>query len=158
MTSMSHIPLPKTRIARLAAVLAVAALLPGCANLLNRGAETAAPAETVNEEGIAKNCVASAVDPAAGQTAAATMTVGNDGGWCAVRVAEKDGRPFVTGLVRVRPEHGRIVIEKSGNRTLVQYFPAPGYTGADTFTAALRSRTAGAPDLTLKVAVTVTRS
>ena len=49
------------------------------------------------------------------------------------------------------------MIEKSGNLTLVQYFPAAGYSGTDTFTAALRSRTQGAADLMVKVAVTVAR-
>ena len=137
------------------AALLAAVVLSGC----NQSAQTAATtaAEAPSDEGISKTCIASAVDPAAGTNASATMTVGSDGGWCAVRTAEKDGQPFATGLVRVRPQHGRIVIEKSGDRTLVQYFPAPGYTGPDTFTAALRSRTPNAPDLMVKVAVTVAR-
>ena len=134
--------------------LLAAVVLSGCNQTTTA---TTAAAEAVSDEGISKTCVASAVDPAAGTAASATMTVGSDGGWCAVRAAEKDGQPFATGLVRVRPEHGRIVIEKAGNRTLVQYFPAPGYTGPDAFTAALRSRTPNAPDLMVKVAVTVTR-
>ena len=143
-----------TRHVTVFAALAAAVLLAGCNN---QRAETAAAIEAANEEGISKTCVASAVDPAAGASASATMTVGADGGWCALRVAERDGQAFATGLVRVRPAHGRIDIEKAGSRTLVKYFPAPGYTGPDTFTAALRSRTPNAPDLVVKVAVTVTR-
>lgn len=133
-------------------MLAVAAVLPGCEN--QRAATTAEP--MVNEDGIAKSCTYSPVDTATANTTA-TIAVGNDGGWCALRVVEKDGMPFATGLVRVRPEHGRIQIEKSGNKTIVKYFPAPGYSGTDTFTTALRSRTPNAPDVVVKVGVTVTR-
>lgn len=140
--------------ATLLALLAAAAVLPGC----NNGQVANAPEPPFSTEGIARSCTASTVDPAAGATATATIAVGNDGGWCALTVAETDGMPYATGLVRVRPQHGRIVIERSGNRTLVQYYPAPGYSGTDTFTAALRSRTASKPDLMVKVAVTVTRA
>ena len=144
-----------TRHAAASTALLALLVLAGCNN--QRAETAAAAAAVVSDEGISKTCVVSAVDPAAGPNASATMTVGNDGGWCALRVAEKDGQPFATGLVRVRPQHGRIVIARAGNRTLVEYYPATGYTGADTFTAALRSRTPNAPDLTVKVAVTVAR-
>ena len=102
--------------------------------------------------GISRTCDASPVDPAS--SAAATIRMSSDG-WCAMRAAEADGQPFLLGLVRARPEHGRVLIHKVGGQTRAEYTPNPGYAGADAFTVDLRSRTPGAADAKVQVAVTV---
>ncbi len=136
---------------RLIAIAAAAIALQGCA--AKGPSATTASAESLNE-GIAKSCTASPVDFAAGTTATATIAMTNDG-WCAVRTVERDGQPFQLGLVRQRPEHGRVLIEKAGGQTRIEYTADGRYTGADRFSVALRSRTAGAADSVLQVAVTV---
>ena len=133
---------------------ALLAVLTGC----DARNATTVDGGRVSDEGIARSCTASPVDIAAAANVTATMQTSNEGGWCAIRVAERDGQPFATGLVRARPEHGRIVIEKAGTQTRVQYYPTAGYTGADTFTVALRSRVTGAADAMVKVNVTVARA
>jgi len=132
------------------ALAAAAVILQGCAQ------QPAAPqlaAEDYNQ-GIAKTCTGSPVDLSAATTATATINMTNDG-WCAVRTVERDGQPFQLGLVRVRPEHGRVLIQKIGGQTRIEYTADSRYVGADRFTVALRPRTANAPDATVQVAVTV---
>ena len=122
-------------IATVAAVLA----LSGCATK----APPPAAAVDLQNEGIAKTCTPSAVDLAA--AAPATITLTNDG-WCGLVTAEKDGQPFKYGLVKTRPEHGRVYIRPVNGQTRVEYTANPDYVGSDRFAVALVSRTAGAPD------------
>jgi len=144
---------------KLIATLAAAIALSGCA----AKPPPSEPAVDLQNEGIAKTCTPSTVDPAA--AAPATITMTNDG-WCGVFVADKDGadkdragkggQPFSLGLVKVRPAHGRVYIQPVNQKTRIEYTANTGYVGADEFTVALRSRTAGVPDTPLRVDVTVT--
>ena len=136
---------------RLIALAAAAFALQACAPTAR---PPAGPTEDLNA-GIAKSCEASAVDLSAAASATATITLSNDG-WCAVRAVEKDGKPFLLGLVKQRPEHGHVLIQKIGGQTRLEYTANPRYSGADRFSVALRSRTSGAADATVQVAVTVT--
>jgi len=132
---------------KLIATLAAAAALSGCA--------TKAPAPAAVDlqmEGVAKTCTPSTVDLTA--TAPATITLTNDG-WCGVVTAEKQGQPFKLGLVKTRPEHGRVYIQPINGETRVEYTAHPGYVGPDRFAVALVSQTAGTPDRPLQVDVTV---
>ena len=79
------------------------------------------------------------------------MTVGNDGGWCGITIAQS-GQPYEAGLLTIRPTHGRVYIHTVGDSTRIDYTPDSGFTGADTFAV----RTVPGNDL-LRVAVTVTR-
>ena len=133
---------------KLIATLAAAVALSGCAT---KPAPTEQAIDLQNE-GIAKTCTPSTVDPAAATPA--TIAMSNDG-WCGVFVAEKDGQPFSLGLVKTRPAHGRVYIQPVNQKTRIEYTANTGYVGADTFSVALRSRTAGAPDTPLRVEVTV---
>ncbi len=131
-------------------VIALAAIaLQGCAT-------KTPPTQTATEdlEGIAKACEAAPVNPVAGATTDATIAMSNNG-WCAVRVVEKDGEPFMLGLVPVRPEHGRVLIHKVFGRTRIEYTPDDRYVGPDRFTALLRSRQPNTPDATLLISVNV---
>jgi len=149
---------------KLIATLAAAVALSGCATKPAPSEEAADP----QNEGIARTCTPSKVDPAAATPATITMT--NDG-WCGVFVADKSradkdgadksgadkgGQPFSLGLVKARPAHGRVYIQPVNQKTRIEYTANTGYVGADKFTVALRSRTAGVPDATLRVDVTVT--
>ncbi|MBV8915222.1 MAG: hypothetical protein JOZ05_19560 [Acetobacteraceae bacterium] len=136
---------------RLLAIAAAAIVLEGCAG---KPPPPPAPAEDLNV-GIAKSCTFSQVQPAPGGSVNATINMTNDG-WCALRVTEADGQPFALGLIRQRPEHGTMLIQKLGGQTRLEYTPAASYIGSDAFTAALRPRAGGA-DAMVQVAVTVTR-
>lgn len=135
---------------KLTATLAAAIALAGCATPTRQQQA----AVDLQNDGIAKTCTPSAVDLAAATPATIAMT--NDG-WCGVFTAEKDGQPFNFGLVKTRPSHGRVYIQKIGAQTRVEYTPNAGYVGADSFAVALASRTQGTPDTALRVAVTVTQ-
>lgn len=137
------------------AALAAALSLAACAT---SEPQVAAPAENLNI-GIASACTASptGLDAAAG--APATISMSNDG-WCAIRVTERDGQPFLYGKVPPagRAQNGSINIQKIGGQTRVEYMPRPGFTGTDQFEVALVSRTPGTPDRPLRVVATVTPS
>jgi hypothetical protein len=129
-------------------LLGTGALLQGCAP------KSAAPGPrlfAVDLAGAAKTCKVSQVTPVAGQQTVVTMTVGNDGGWCAIAVAN-NGKPYDAGLLTTEPEHGKVLIHSVGNDTRIDYTPAPGYAGVDSFTVSL---VPGKP--VLRAAVTVTR-
>ena len=132
-----------------AAALAVLAL-QGCAQ---KPPQQAVAVDDLNE-GIAKSCTFSPVQPTAGSTVEATITMSNDG-WCAYRASEQKGQAYELGLVKERPEHGELQIRKWNGETRAEYYPTTGYTGADRFTVALRPTTGGA-DALVRVAVTVT--
>jgi hypothetical protein len=136
---------------RLLAVAAAAIVLEGCATK----PPEVGPSVDLNV-GIAKTCTFTPVQPAPGSNVSSAITMTNDG-WCAVRTTEADGQPFLLGLVRQRPAHGTMLVQKLGGETRLEYTPNPGYTGTDSFTAALRPKAAGAPDAAVQVAVTVTR-
>lgn len=133
---------------KLIAAAAVALALAGCA-------KTPLPAQVVDlqNEGIAKTCTPSAVDLASPSPATVALT--NDG-WCGVVTAEKDGQPFKYGLVKTRPEHGRVYIRPVNGQTRVEYTANPGYTGSDRFAVALVPNTSNTPDSSLRVDVAVT--
>lgn len=134
--------------APLAAVLALSA----CAN-------TKPPVLAENDprnDGIATTCTPTNPDAKAAGPLTGAIAMANDG-WCGVFAVERDGKPFSLGLVRDRPEHGRVFIQKVANATRVEYTPNAGYVGSDAFTVALRSNASGAEDTPLKVSVTVAR-
>ncbi len=105
-------------------------------------------------EGIASVCEPSHPTLVPGTVAQAEMKMNNDGGWCAVRVADA-GKPFAVGLVHDRPSHGRVLIRMAGDQTFLDYLPASGYSGPDSFTTILRPHEAGQGDSTVHVTVAV---
>lgn len=137
---------------RLLAAVAVAVLgLQGCAKT-----PPAPPVAVDNlNDGIAKTCTFTPVQPNPGATVESTITMTNDG-WCAFRASEKAGQAYELGLVKQRPEHGELLIRKWNGETRAEYNPAPSFVGADRFTVALRP-TGGTADAVVQVAVTVTR-
>ena len=77
------------------------------------------------------------------------MSVGNDGGWCALTLSTS-GRPYAAGLLTARPAHGRVYIHTVGSTTRIDYTPAAQYAGADSFTVKMEPG-----DAVARVAVSV---
>lgn len=136
----------------LIAIAATAFAVTGCTQ---QPAQVAQAAQESND-GMAKSCVASAVDFGTGNAASATITMTNDG-WCALHVKDKGGEPFKFGLVKTKPQHGYIFIQKIGGETRIEYTAENRYVGADKYSVALVSNQSGTPDSTIQVAVTVNR-
>ena len=144
---MTTMPL-RLKFAGPACLLVVAGAITGCQDNAPRGAAT--PIYSMDVTGGAKNCVVSAVDLTEGKPATATMTVGNDGGWCGVTVAQSGRKPFAVGLVQTRAQHGQLNVHSVGDNTRVDYIPDPGFAGADNFAVKLIP---GNPVLTVNVTV-----
>jgi hypothetical protein len=101
--------------------------------------------------GAAKSCEVPAITPASGQSTEATMKVGNDGGWCGLRVHQDGPKPFDAGLLTARPAHGNVLIHQVGDDTRIDYTPDRGFTGSDGFSVKLVPGNG-----TVRVAVVVT--
>ncbi|ABI62801.1 putative secreted protein [Granulibacter bethesdensis] len=101
--------------------------------------------------GAAPSCSAQDVTLTPGKESAITMTVQNDGGWCAAKVTEPDRTPYTAGLLIARPAHGKVVVHSVGYDTRTDYTPDPGYQGADSYVVQLLPG-----DAILRVNVTVT--
>ena len=135
------------------AIVAVclAGALQGCVEKPATQARSRLPVYAFDESGAARSCTVSPVAPAAGKQADTTMTVANDGGWCAVSVQQDDKAPYTAGLVTSRPKHGKVYVHSVGDFTRIDYTPAPGFAGADTFSVKLLPG-----DSAIEVAATVT--
>lgn len=86
--------------------------------------------EPADEAGHAADCqvTPNPVDVTKEPTVKVQMTVGNDGGWCAVRMEQ-----VKTALLRVQPQHGEPYFRNVRDITRLQYTPAAGYAGTDNF-------------------------
>lgn len=86
-----------------------------------------------------------------GRETPATVTVGNDGGWCAITVSLPGPRPYSAGLLVGRPAHGKVYVHTVGDETRIDYTPDRGYAGPDSFAVSLIP---GGPVIRATVAVT----
>lgn len=129
------------------AAIAIAALLEGCAP---QPRPSATRVYAVDQQGAARSCTVPRVSAVAGREVPVAMTVGNDGGWCAITV-DSGARPFAYGLVVGRAQHGRVFIHSVGDATRIDYTPDRGFAGADSFAVKLRPG-----DAVLRANVTVT--
>jgi hypothetical protein len=132
----------------LGVVSLTAAVLQGCA-------PAAPPASTtrlyaIDQQGGAATCSVAPVTLVDGKDAAGTVNVANDGGWCAISVAESGNRPYSAGLLIEQPAHGKVYVHTVGDATRIDYTPDVGFTGADAFGLKFVPGSA-----TLHVAVTV---
>ncbi len=87
--------------------------------------------------GAAKSCEVSTPSLTDAKTSTATMKLANDGGWCAIKVAQSGSRPFATGLLTARPTHGKVFIHQVGDDTRIDYTPDRGFAGTDSFSVKL---------------------
>lgn len=134
----------------LIAIAVTAVAVTGCAATQ---VQAPSPKEDLNV-GIAKTCTPTSVDLSAANATSATITMTNDG-WCALRLKQKDGQPYLLGLVKSNPTHGRILIQKIGGETRIEYTADDRYVGTDKFTVALRPTAVNMTDATIQVAVNV---
>ncbi len=128
------------------------ALLQGCAPK-PQIVEAAPPSPDLYGRMKAAGCEVTPIVLRDGGESSTTMTVTNDGGYCAAAVADTAGRPFEVGLVTATPVHGKPLIHTVGARTEIDYAPATGFTGSDSFIVQLRAPKA---DSLLHVTVVVT--
>ena len=126
----------------LAVAFGMATLLAGCAGkpppLATR---TGAPVYAIDMTGGAKLCTVPQPHLIARKTTSVDMRVGNDGGWCGIRLiqpgSEAEPKPYAAGLLMAPASHGTVYIHTVGDLTRVDYTPRPGFVGHDHFTVSL---------------------
>jgi hypothetical protein len=104
----------------------------------------------IDQQGAANTCTASTVKLSEGKPATATLSVANDGGWCAITVSAPGDKPYAAGLLMTEPAHGTVYVHTVGDATRIDYTPDHGFSGADSFLVKLLP---GSP--TIQVAATV---
>jgi hypothetical protein len=87
--------------------------------------------------GGAKMCMVPKLSLTDGKPTDASMTVGNDGGWCGITVAQAGDKPYAAGLLTQVPQHGKVLIHQVGDATRVDYTPDANFTGSDSFSVTL---------------------
>lgn len=120
------------------AALVGIALLQGCAPKPSI-VEEAPPSPDLYGRVPARACVVTPIVLRDGGESTTTMTVTNDGGYCAAALADGNGRPFEVGLVTAPPVHGKPLIHTVGSKTEIDYTPAKGFVGSDSFIVRLRT-------------------
>jgi hypothetical protein len=125
-------------------------MLQGCADMRQPEAASGARVYSADMGGGARSCTVPKLSLADGKPSEAPMTVGNDGGWCALTVAQSDGRPYDAGLLKQQPGHGKVLIHEVGDSTRIDYTPDPRFTGTDSFQVMLIPG-----DAVIRAAVTV---
>lgn len=89
-----------------------------------------------------------------GGSASVAISMVNDGGYCAARLTNAAGQPFDAPLLPAQARHGQAAVWKYDGKTSVEYVPAAGFAGTDSFVVHLKM--AGKPGYTtLRVSVTV---
>ena len=131
--------------------LALTALLSAACSQTPSQQMPAARLYAIDQTGGAKSCIAASTQLIDGKPANIPMSVGNDGGWCGVTLVRADG-PYSAGLLTARPAHGRVYIHTVGSVTRIDYTPAAGYSGTDSFTVKMVPG-----DATASISVTVAK-
>ncbi len=85
----------------------------------------------------AASCVVAPFHVADGGTASVSMTISNDGGYCAAALTAANGQPFDAPLVPEKPAHGEDSVVQYNHKTSVEYSANPGYVGHDSFVVKL---------------------
>ena len=129
-------------------VLALTALISAACTPPTRQAP-AARLYAIDQADGAKSCTVSPMQVADGRETPIAMTVGNDGGWCALTLSNS-GQPYAAGLLTARPAHGRVYIHTVGSATRIDYTPTAQHAGPDSFTVKMQPG-----DAVARVAVTV---
>ncbi|MDR3537093.1 MAG: Ig-like domain-containing protein [Acetobacteraceae bacterium] len=114
-----------------------AVLLQGCGENKPAPAASSTRIFAADFAGAAKSCVVPKPTLKDGDVTDVAMKVGNDGGWCAITVAQKNDRPYDAGLLTTRPNHGKVFIHEVGDATRIDYTPDHAFVGTDTFTVRL---------------------
>lgn len=120
------------------AAIATTLALQACAPR-PQAVHTPLPVYAIDQAGAAQSCKATPPTPplAAGKESTATMTLANDGGWCAIAMHQDGPAPYTAGLLTTRPEHGKVFIHSVGDDTRIDYTPEPRFGGNDSFAVQL---------------------
>ncbi|HVY18075.1 MAG TPA: hypothetical protein VHB27_22845 [Rhodopila sp.] len=140
------------RTAAMVTVLAGTAVLAGCSGSGPGGYRSTLPVYAADVTGGAKQCQTPSISPVPGKTTEASITVGNDGGWCGLSVHQDGPKPYDAGLLTARPNHGTVMVHSVGDSTRIDYTPDRGYVGPDTYSVSLLPGSAA-----VKVVVTVVK-
>jgi hypothetical protein len=119
------------------ALLLTGVLLQACAQNANGPGGSRLRVFAADLTGAARSCDVPPITPVSGQSAEATMKVGNDGGWCGLPLHQDGPKPFDAGLLTARPAHGNVLIHQVGDDTRIDYTPDRGFTGNDSFSVKL---------------------
>ena len=125
------------------------AMLQGCSETAQAPAASTNRVFAADQAGGAKSCQVGKIAVTDGQATETTMKMANDGGWCAFSVNQR-GKPYATGLLPNRPEHGKVYVHQVGDHTRIDYTPFRGFVGTDSFAVKLVPG-----DGVVRVAVTV---
>jgi hypothetical protein len=121
-----------------ASAVMVAAALAGCAKPPPPPVVEAPPALPPHlGPPPAASCTVAPFHVADGGTAAISMIVSNDGGYCAATLTTAAGAPFDAPLEPQTPAHGTAAVVQYNHKTSVEYVATPGYVGHDAFTTEL---------------------
>ena len=125
--------------AALGAGMVATLALQACAPRTPAVAHVPHPVYAIDQAGAAHTCAVTPLTPAlaAGKESAATMTLSNDGGWCAISVHQDGPEPFTAGLLTARPGHGKVFVHSVGDETRIDYTPEPTFGGTDSFVVRL---------------------
>jgi hypothetical protein len=118
-------------------VIGLGALLAGCAKPPAPVAEPPPPLPPHLGPPPAASCLVAPFHVADGGTADVTMTVSNDGGYCAAALTAASGKPFDAPLVPEKPLHGDDSVVEYNGKTSVEYTANQGYVGHDAFVVKL---------------------
>ncbi len=126
------------RVSHLGALVLAAGLAQGCTPTPNL-VETAPPAPDLYGRMRAAVCRVTPISLKDGGESTTTMTVVNDGGYCAIALSDSAGKPFEVGLVTAAPQRGKPLVHTVGAMTDVDYTPNPNFIGSDSFVVRLRT-------------------
>jgi hypothetical protein len=138
----------------LSTILAISVLLAGCQPPPAPPPAALAPLPPHAGPPPAATCQVAPFAVPDGGTTNVSVTVSNEGGYCAAKLTASSGKPFDAPLVPVLPLHGTPHVIKYNGQTSVEYTPTAGYLGHDSFIVKLILR--GQPGYTtLNMSVTV---
>ena len=148
---------PRSTILLASGTLMLGVLLSGCEKPPAPVAEAPPPLPPHLGPPPAALCTVAPFHVADGGTASVSMTISNDGGFCAASLVAGNGQPFDAPLVPTRPLHGDETVVKYNGKTSIEYAARAGYVGQDTFVVRLILRgQAGYTTLNMTVNVQAT--
>lgn len=125
------------KLAPFLSALALGGLLSSCAKPPAPVVEAPPPLPPHLGPPPAARCEVAPFHVADGGTAAVSMVVSNDGGFCAATLVAGNGNPYDAPLVPAKPLHGDDSVVQYNHKTSVEYSANPGFVGHDSFVVKL---------------------
>jgi hypothetical protein len=128
---------PRLLVSSILPLVCLGALLAGCAKPPAPVAEAPAALPPHLGPPPAANCTVMPFHVADGGTAEVSMSVSNDGGYCAATLTTAGGTPYDAPLVPEKPLHGEDSVVQYNGKTSVEYTANTGFVGKDRFVVKL---------------------